>query len=139
MSTTHDSERYVPRWLRAFHATAAAFVYIGGLLPLFWLAAFYCFIVRVRLAAGSWPIVAGGPDRYYFGFGVHDFLVGSGLFILPLSFVSWCVASGGFTLIAPTVVPFRRFIFLFLVWLGVAALVIADPGSFFRWYFLYSD
>jgi hypothetical protein len=139
MTTPYHSMLHVPRWLRAFHSTAAVFAYIGGLVPLVWLAAFYSFIVRVRLESGFWPTMSGGPDRSSLAFHIHDSLIGSGIVALPLWFVSWFVAAAGLTLVDPTVFPLRSFFLLLLVWLCCAAVFIADPGSFFRWFFLHGD
>ena len=138
-SLTADSESHITGWHRAFHVFAAVFCYLGGVVPLCWILAFYGFIVRVRLAAGVWPLSSSGFDHFAFSFPLHELLVSSGIFILPLFFVSWVVASAGSSLLAPPVISFRRFLYLLSIWLASAALVFADPGHFIDWYFFYSN
>ena len=127
------------RWRGVFLSAAVAFVHVGGVLPLGWLLAFYGFIVRVRISADIWPTPSAGFDRFSFPFDRHETLVSAGVFFLPLFFVSWAVAAGGWSLVAPGVLPFRRFLGLLSIWLTSAVLIFIDPGHFVAWYFFSSN
>ena len=138
-SSTPDSQSHDTGWRRAFQIAAAVFCYGGGFVPLCWLLAFYGFIVRVRFAAGVWPTPFSEFGHSSFPFPLHGMLVGDGSFLLPFLFVSWVVSSGGFSLIGPAVISFRRFLCLLAIWLASAVLVFTDPGQFIDWYFFYSN
>jgi hypothetical protein len=112
------------------------FVWSTAALPLGWLALFWLFVLRARLALGVWP-QPYQPDPKDLGFDVHHVLIA---LLMPLILVTPVV-------LAPWAALCRRWLraaglrpwLLVSVSLALSATAIAlartDPGRFLEWYF----
>lgn len=101
--------------------------------PLCWLALFYSFVLRARLALGYWP-APYQPDPKDLGFTLHHTAVLLGVVAWP----AVIVAALGSALIGPREMLARRLL-LALARLGLCLLVYyilvsTDPGQFFVWF-----
>ena len=101
--------------------------------PLCWLALFYGFVLRARLALGYWP-APYLPDPKDLGFTLHHLAILVGLAAVP----AVLLAAFGSALMGPRKTVHRR-LWLVLVLIvasaGVWLLVIAqDPGQFLLWF-----
>ena len=101
--------------------------------PLCWLALFYGFVLRARLALGYWP-APYLPDPKDLGFTVHHMAVLFGLVAVP----AVLLAAFASALIGPRETVHRRLwpvLALIVVSAGVWLLVVSqDPGQFFVWF-----
>lgn len=122
-------------WYRGFQCLATAFCYIGGLLPLGWLATAYALVFRYCLALRDEP----GQRLSSISFPFHHDLVTMGIFVLPLFFLPWAVSSGGFSIGAPHFVSFRRFMVLLSIWPMTLIYVLVDPGGLLFDYIFAAD
>jgi hypothetical protein len=102
-------------------------------IPFLWMAAFWTFVLRARVALGEWP-APYRPDPKDLGFDIHYVLLVAGM---PLALAAAIVAPA--LLLRPRAEGrSRRQIAAALLALAGGAILIAwgqiDPGSFLYWF-----
>ena len=105
-------------------------------LPLGALAAFYGFVLRARIALGTWPSPYH-PDPKDLPFDLHAMTVWLGTFLLPIpSLLAYIVVA---LLLRPDsmIRPRARFaiVFYFASLVSWFMLLRTDPGRFVEWFF----
>jgi hypothetical protein len=104
-----------------------------GLAPLAWLAGFYAFVLRARLALGYWPRPYM-PDPKDLGFIAHHAVLAIGLTLLPalclgallLTGSLWRGGQHGRGALAGGIA--------LLSFVLTALIVVVDPGAYISWF-----
>ena len=102
-------------------------------IPFLWMAAFWSFVLRARVAIGYWP-APYRPDPQDLGFDIHHFLLVAGM---PLALTAAILAPALF-LWPRAAGRSRPQVVAALLALGGGAILIVwgqtDPGSFLYWF-----
>ena len=100
--------------------------------PFFWLAGFYCLVLRTRLAVGHWPYYAH-PDPKDTGFDTHYSIVGFGLLAVPILGLA-ASSLGWISRLRLRDVPWWLVVAPFLVAVATIVYLNLEPGDFIGWF-----
>ena len=106
---------------------------IYSMMPVALMGAFYWFVVRARLALGSWPFPMS-PDPKDLPFAREHMNLVFWLFVSSLCcFVPWLLMAWFRKRLIPETQA-SRLALLALPWLCLALLLFLDPGRFIEWF-----